>query len=103
MTQAQAPGAPVAAPEHKTGSRRRLLGRVTSDKMDKTVVVEVIRFTRDPVYKKYVRSRARYKAHDEKNEYRTGDRVELLEHHPLSRHKRWKVVRLIERKSQELG
>jgi small subunit ribosomal protein S17 len=103
MTQAQAPEAPAAAPEHKTGSRRRLLGRVTSDKMDKTVVVEVIRFTRDPVYKKYVRSRARYKAHDEKNEYKIGDRVELIEHHPLSRHKRWKVARLIARPAQELG
>ena len=81
--------------------RRKLVGRVASDKMDKTVVVEVVRFKRDSVYSKYVRVRKRYKAHDEKNEYKTGDRVELVEHHPVSRHKRWKVVRLIDRPAQE--
>jgi small subunit ribosomal protein S17 len=103
MTQAQEPAAPAAEAKPETGSRRRLLGRVTSDKMDKTVTVEVVRLTRDPRYKKYVRTRSRYKAHDEKNEYRTGDRVELIEHRPLSRDKRWKVVRLIDRPAQELG
>jgi len=84
------------------GGRRRLIGRVASDKMQKTVVVEVVRFKRDPVYKKYVRVRKRYKAHDEKNEFKTGDRVEIEEHRPLSREKRWKVVKLIERPAQEL-
>ncbi|MEB2321732.1 MAG: 30S ribosomal protein S17 [Sorangiineae bacterium] len=85
-------------------SRRRvLIGRVSSDKMDKTVVVEVVRFKMDPMYKKYVRVRAKYKAHDEKNEYRTGDRVEIIEHRPLSKQKRWKVTRLIDRPAQELG
>lgn len=83
--------------------RRRLIGRVTSDKMDKTVTVEVLRFKMDPVYKKYVRVRKRYKAHDEKNEYKTGDRIEIIEHSPLSKSKRWQVVRLIERPAQELG
>ena len=82
---------------HGEADRRRLIGRVASDKMQKTVVVEVVRFKRDPVYKKYVRVRKRYKAHDEKNEYKTGDRVEIEEHRPLSREKRWKVVKLIER------
>ena len=77
--------------------RRKLIGRVASDKMDKTVVVEVVRFKRDSVYSKYVRVRKRYKAHDEKNEYKVGDRVEIVEHRPLSRSKRWKVARLIER------
>ncbi len=76
---------------------RRLIGRVHSDKMTKTVVVEVIRYKLDPVYKKYVRIRTRYKAHDEQNEYRVGDRVEIVEHRPLSKEKRWKVSRLIER------
>jgi small subunit ribosomal protein S17 len=76
---------------------RRLIGRVRSDKMTKTVVVEVIRYKLDPVYKKYVRVRTRYKAHDEQNEYRVGDRVEIVEHRPLSKEKRWKVSRLIER------
>lgn len=78
-------------------SRRRLIGRVSSDKMDKTVVVEVVRYKVDPVYKKYVRIRRRYKAHDEANEYRVGDRVEMIEHRPLSRDKRFKVIRLVER------
>jgi small subunit ribosomal protein S17 len=87
---------------HEEGGRRRLIGRVASDKMQKTVVVEVVRFKRDPVYKKYVRVRKRYKAHDEKNEFKTGDRVEIEEHRPLSREKRWKVVKLIERPAQEL-
>jgi len=71
--------------------------------MDKTVVVEVIRFKRDPVYKKYIRVRKRYKAHDEKNEFKTGDRVEIIEHRPLSREKRWAVVRLIDRPASELS
>jgi small subunit ribosomal protein S17 len=83
------------------GFRRTLVGRVISDKMDKTVVVEVTRNSLDPVYKKYVRGRERYKAHDETNQYKVGDRVELQEHRPLSREKRWKVTRLISRPVQE--
>jgi len=77
--------------------RRKLIGRIRSDKMDKTVVVEVVRFKREGIYKKYVRVRKRYKAHDEKNEFKTGDRVEIIESRPLSREKRWAVARLIER------
>ena len=84
----------------RTGPRK-LIGRVMSDKMDKTVVVEVVRFKMHGVYKKYVRVRKRYKAHDEKNEYKTGDRVEIMEHRPLSRHKRFKVVRLVARAVEE--
>lgn len=76
---------------------RKLIGRIRSDKMDKTVVVEVMRYKMDPVYKKYVKERRRYKAHDETNEYKTGDRVEIIEHRPLSKEKRWKVSRLIDR------
>jgi small subunit ribosomal protein S17 len=82
--------------------RRRLIGRVRSDKMDKTVVVEVVRFKRDGMYKKYVRVRKRYHAHDEKNEYKVGDRVEIIEYRPLSKHKRWAVTRLLERPAAEL-
>lgn len=81
--------------------RRSLVGRVTSDKMDKTVTVEVIRNALDPVYKKYIRMRARYKAHDAANEYKTGDKVEIQEHRPLSRTKRWLVIRLVARQAQE--
>jgi len=84
-------------------SRRRLIGRVASAKMQKTVVVEVVRFKREGLYKKYVRVRKRYKAHDEKGEFKAGDRVEIEEHRPLSREKRWKVVRLIERPASELS
>lgn len=93
----------AAQPNPHSERRRRLIGRVSSDKMDKTVVVEVVRAKVDPVYKKYVRVRTKYKAHDEKNEYKTGDRVEIVEHRPMSRDKRWKVARLIERPAQELG
>ena len=88
--------------QHKTHSfRRRLVGRVISNKMDKTVVVEVVRRSRDAMYKKYVHHRARYKAHDEKNEFGVGDQVEIMEHRPISKHKRWKVVRLVARAVEE--
>jgi small subunit ribosomal protein S17 len=87
----------------KLVARRRLIGRVRSDKMHKTFVVEVVRYKMDPMYKKYVRVRKRYKAHDEANEFKTGDRVEIVEHKPYSKEKRWKVARLIERPAQELS
>jgi small subunit ribosomal protein S17 len=83
--------------------RRKLIGRVRSDKMNKTVIVEVVRFKREGIYKKYVRVRKRYKAHDEKNEFKIGDRVEIIESRPLSREKRWAVARLVERKDAELS
>jgi small subunit ribosomal protein S17 len=86
-----------AAAETPTGFKRRLAGRVKSNKMAKTVVVQVVRYFRHPVYKKYVRSRTSYKAHDEESTCRVGDRVEIIESRPLSREKRWKVVRVIER------
>ncbi len=90
------------AAEHKTHSfRRRLLGKVVSDKMDKSVVVEVVRRSRDAMYKKYVRNRDRYKAHDETNQFKVGDRVEIMEHRPISKDKRWKVVRLVARAVEE--
>jgi small subunit ribosomal protein S17 len=99
-----APAAPAAAeaPEATAhGFRRKLVGRVTGSKMNKTVVVEVIRSSRESVYKKYVRSRDRYKAHDETNQYKVGDRVEIQEHRPISRDKRWLVTRLVSRPVEE--
>lgn len=99
MSDSTSAAAPAAASQP---TRRRMVGRVASDKMDKTVVVEVVRYKLDPVYRKYVRARKRYKAHDEKNEYRVGDRVEIVEHRPLSREKRWKVARLVERAEREV-
>jgi small subunit ribosomal protein S17 len=86
-----------ATSEASRAFRRKLVGRVTSSKMAKTVVVEVSRSTLNPMYKKYVRSRERYKAHDETNQYKVGDRVEIQEHRPISREKRWIVTRLISR------
>ncbi len=68
-----------------------------SDRMDKTVVVRVERVVLHPVYKKYTKRRTTYKAHDEKNEYNVGDTVEIIETRPLSKEKRWRVSRLIER------
>jgi small subunit ribosomal protein S17 len=94
-------GATPAASEAHRAFRRKLVGRVTSNKMAKTIVVEVVRSTLDPMYKKYVRSRERYKAHDETNQYKPGDRVEIQEHRPISREKRWIVTRLISRPVEE--
>ena len=79
------------------GFRRKIIGTVVSAKMAKTVVVEVIRKAMHPVYKKYVRVRNKYKAHDELNQYKAGDKVEIMEHAPISRQKRWAVTRLISR------
>ena len=70
-------------------------GVVTSDKMDKSIVVEVRRRVADPRYKKIITRRARYKAHDENNECKVGDIVEIREHRPISRDKRWVLVRVI--------
>lgn len=92
----QAEGASAEA----LGFKRRLIGQVRSDKMDKTAVVEVVRRTMDPVYKKYVRERKRYHAHDPTNDCRVGDRVEIIEHRPLSKLKRWKIASVIERAVQ---
>ncbi len=73
------------------GNRRTLEGVVVSDKMDKTVVVRVERLVRDPHYHKFVRRHARFMAHDEDNACGLGDRVQIIEHRPLSKRKRWKV------------
>jgi small subunit ribosomal protein S17 len=82
----------------KTDRHRRILrGVVVSDKMDKTIVVQVIRRYQHPRYRKYVRERVRYKAHDERNEARIGDQVEIQECRPLSRDKRWSVRNIVER------
>lgn len=95
------PAAAPAAPAEAHGFRRRLVGKVTSDKMNKTVTVEVIRKALDPVYKKYIRHRERYKAHDATNQYKVGDRVEIMEHRPISRDKRWLVTKLVARRVED--
>lgn len=73
-------------------NRRVLTGRVVSDKMDKTVTVEVTRLVKHPRYKKYLTRRKRYKAHDENNECQLNDTVVIRESRPLSKMKRWVVV-----------
>jgi small subunit ribosomal protein S17 len=92
-----------ATPQHaiKHGFRRKMTGKVVSAKMQKTVVVEVVSHSRDPLYGKYVRSRARYKAHDETNQYKAGDQVEIQEHSPISREKHWIVTRLLKKFVEE--
>ena len=84
----------------KRGTRRAIVGTVTSDKMDKTVVVLVTRRVKDLRFHKFVTKRVKYKAHDEKNEFKTGDRVEIVETRPLSKDKRWVVSKLIERPAE---
>lgn len=79
------------------GKRKTLTGMVSSDKMDKTIVVMVNRLVLHPTYKKYVRKRTKVKAHDEKNECRIGDKVRLIETRPLSKDKRWRVKEILER------
>lgn len=73
------------------GNRKVRQGVVVSDKMDKTVTVQIERLVRHPMYKKYIRQRKKYKAHDPANECRTGDLVTITETRPLSRDKRWRV------------
>jgi small subunit ribosomal protein S17 len=72
--------------------RRQLQGTVVSDKMDKTAVVQVIRLTLHPLYRKVIRRHKKYKAHDENNEARVGDVVLIEECRPISKEKRWRVV-----------
>jgi len=79
------------------GLRKTQTGIVISDKMDKTVVVQVDRLVKHPVYKKYVRRRAKYKAHDESNSCQNGDRVVITECRPLSKTKRWQVSQIVEK------
>ncbi len=79
------------------GNRRILIGEVVSDKMQKTVVVQVMHRVRHGVYLKYVTTRARYKAHDESNSCKVGDLVQIIESRPLSREKRWRVVKRVAR------
>lgn len=79
------------------GSRRELVGVVTSDKMQKTVVVTVSRRVKVPKFAKYVTRRERYKAHSAKDEYKIGDKVLIVESRPLSKDKRWRVEKLITR------
>lgn len=72
--------------------KRQLKGIIVSDKMAKTVVVSVTRLKKHPKYKKYFKVTKRFKAHDENNEYKEGDRVVIEETKPMSKEKRWKII-----------
>jgi small subunit ribosomal protein S17 len=78
-----------------TGAKNARQGVVISDKMDKTVVVLVEQLVQHPVYKKYIRRRKKYKAHDPENHCRVGDRVSIVETRPLSREKRWRIQSIV--------
>lgn len=91
-------GTGAGRPRGREESRRReLVGVVTSDKMQNTRVVIVERRLSHDKYGKFMTARKKFKAHDEKNEYKVGDRVLIVESRPLSRDKRWRVEKLIER------
>lgn len=79
------------------GKRKIRLGNVVSDKMDKTIVVAVETFITHPLYKKQLKKTSRFKAHDENNECRTGDKVKIMETRPISKDKNWRLVEVIEK------
>ena len=77
----------------KSKNRKRLAGVVVSDKMDKTVVVEVQRYVKHPKYGKFIKIKKKYNAHDEENKYKTGDKVVIEEGKPLSKDKSFVVIK----------
>ena len=77
--------------------RKSRVGKVVSNKMDKTIVVAIEGSKKHPLYKKIIKHTVKFKAHDENNECGIGDKVEIMETRPLSRDKRWRLVRIIEK------
>ncbi len=77
--------------------RKTMVGKVVSDKMDKTVVVSIQDNVKHPLYKKIIKRTVKFKAHDEKNECGIGDRVMIMETRPISKDKNWRVVQIIEK------
>ncbi|MDH4227776.1 MAG: 30S ribosomal protein S17 [Deltaproteobacteria bacterium] len=77
--------------------RKTIVGNVVGDKMNKTVVVSVETIVKDPTYGKYLKRKIKFKAHDEKNESKVGDRVAITETRPLSKTKRWRVEQILEK------
>jgi small subunit ribosomal protein S17 len=91
------------APAAVQGKRKTKVGRVVSDKMDKTIVVSVERLTRHRLYKRVVKLTTRFKAHDEANEAHVGDTVLIEESRPLSATKRWRLVEIVQRAGDHGG
>lgn len=79
------------------GRRREVIGKVVSNKMDKTISVEIFRTVMHPRYKKYIKRTSVFKAHDEKNEASIGDKVRIYETRPLSKTKRWKLAEIVQK------
>lgn len=79
------------------GNRRQVVGSVVSDKMDKSIVVLTERLVKHALYKKYIKRRAKFTAHDENNECNIGDKVLITESRPLSKNKRWRLTKIIEK------
>jgi len=77
--------------------RKTRVGRVVSDKMQKTIVVAIEDNIKHPLYKKVIKKTVKFKAHDENNECRIGDKVEIMETRPLSKDKNWRLVKIIEK------
>jgi small subunit ribosomal protein S17 len=94
----------MTALEVQTRNKRKTkVGRVVSDKMDKTIVVSVERLSRHPLYKRVIRLTTRFKAHDEANEAHLGDTVLIEESRPLSATKRWRLIEIVARASEHAG
>jgi small subunit ribosomal protein S17 len=91
---------PQAAPTARP-ARKSVVGRVVSDKMDKTIVVQVERIVRDPRFGKFLKKYSKCYAHDEKREAKEGDRVQIAETRPLSKSKRWRLVSVLEKGAVE--
>ena len=79
------------------GNRKTIVGKVISDKMDKSIVVAVERLVRHKIYGKFFKKTSKFMAHDEENSANSGDTVLIMETRPLSRKKRWRVVEVVER------
>ena len=95
--QTAATGAQSAGEQAKRGARKVRTGVVVSDKMQKTVVVQIDRRVPHPIYGKMVTRSKKFKAHDEENSAKVGDTVRIMETRPLSKDKRWRVVEILER------
>ena len=83
--------------EIRTSGRKTRIGKVVSDKMDKTIIVAVESRTQHPLYKKTIKRTYKLKAHDENNDSGVGDRVRVMETRPLSKEKRWRLIEIIEK------
>jgi small subunit ribosomal protein S17 len=98
-TETKTPAAPAAAAEEARSRRKTLEGRVLSDAMDKTRVIQIERRFRHSLYSKVLTRHTKVYAHDETNDSKKGDRVSLMETRPLSKLKRWRVVQVLQRAS----